>query len=256
MTTEPVDRTKQLDRCVGRLLGKIRRTARRWTLLPEDERLGLAISGGTDSLAMAFLVHEHCKRMRRPMDLFCIHVRLDADGGTPGLPRATRAWMDERGLPYIEIEPRLDPREERLDCCGCAKIRRRALLETADAHDARFLALGHHADDVVETWLMSLMYSGTAEAIPPIRVYFSGAVTIVRPLYELKRGELHRVARLASLPEPVPACGRESDTRRERVRSVLGSLGADQALVRRRLFWAAVRQLDSATGPVTVDERR
>jgi tRNA 2-thiocytidine biosynthesis protein TtcA len=212
--------------------------------LPEGERLVLAVSGGIDSLALAYLVGEHNLRLQRRMEVSAIHVRLDADGTTDGLPEATVGWLRSRDIEVIEVEGRLDGSEEPpLDCFACARARRRSLLEAADTRGAGYVALGHHADDVVETWLLSLMYTGTAETIPPVRPYFDGAVTVVRPLYELQRGELCRLARLAEFPEPVARCRREDEARREKVRAVLSALGRDQSLVRRQLYWAAVRSI-------------
>ncbi len=242
-TTEEAE--QKLGRCAGRLAGKLRRTARRWPVLPEGKRVALAVSGGLDSLAMAFLVGEHNRRLRRPLELLALHVRLDSDGTTTGLPDRIGGWLSSREIDLFEVDARFDASETLpLDCFACARARRRTLLETAAAKGATHVALGHHADDVVETWLLSLMYTGTAEVMPPIRTYFGGAVTIVRPLYELRSGELARVSRLAALPEPVVACRREKDARRKRIRTTLSALGRDQGLVRRQLYWAAVRQFE------------
>ena len=239
--------TTDLDRCVGRLSGKLRRTARRWPVLPEGKSLVLALSGGVDSLAMAYLIGEHNRHLQKPLEISGLHVRLDAGGLTRGLPEATRRWLEEREIEVVEVEGRLNGSEELpLDCFTCARVRRRTLLETADARKASYVALGHHADDVVETWLLSLMYTGTAEVIPPLRPYFDGAVTVVRPLYELRRQELFRLARLADFPQPVARCPQEDDARRDRVRKALAALGDDQSLVRRQLYWAAVREFSSA----------
>jgi tRNA 2-thiocytidine biosynthesis protein TtcA len=246
MTT---DRERQLSRCEGRLLGKLRRTARRWPVLPEGARLALAISGGVDSLAMAYLVGRHNRRLKDPLDLVALHVCLDTHGVTTGLPEPIKSWLDSSGLSLIEIEPRLEsPEVDQLECFACAKIRRRTLLEAGEGCGASHVALGHHADDVVETWLMSLLYTGNAEAIPPVREYFGGAVTIVRPLYELKKGELVRLARLADLPEAAPGCTMEALAKRDKVQGALRALGRDQTLVRRQLFWAAVNQIESGKG--------
>ena len=207
----------------------------------------MAISGGLDSLVMAYLVGEHNRRLQRPLELLALHVRVDGDGAAAGLPDAIREWLESRSLELIEVEPRLDiPETEGMECFSCARIRRRSLLETADARGASHVALGHHADDVVETWLMSLMFSGTAETMPPVRTYFGGTVTVVRPLYELKKGELARLARLADLPEPAPPCTMERSAKRNKVRTVLASLGRDQSLVRRQLYWAAVKQIENS----------
>jgi tRNA 2-thiocytidine biosynthesis protein TtcA len=215
-------------------------------VLPEGEGLMLAVSGGIDSLAMAYLVCEHNRRLKRPLKMSAIHVRLDADGVATELPSRTAEWLKSRGLEVIEVDGRLDGSERLpLDCFACARARRRTLLEVAEARAASCVALGHHADDVVETWLLSLMYTGNAEAIPPVRTFFDGAVSIVRPLYELQRRELVRLARLADLPEPIARCRQEDEARRERVRQALSALGRDQHLVRRQLYWAAVRQYEA-----------
>ncbi len=237
---------QRLERCAGRLLGKLRRTARRWAVLPEGCGLAVAVSGGSDSLAMAYLLTEHNRRIKDPLKLTAIHVCLDASGATSGLSRDIKAWLEDRGLPLVEVAPRLDGSEELpLDCFACGRARRRTLLEGAEAHGSSHVALGHHADDVVETWLMSLFYTGSPEAMPPLRSYFAGAVTVTRPLYELQKGELNRLARLAEIPQPAAACVREDASKRQKIREVLTSLGKDQKLVKRQLFWAATRQLET-----------
>jgi tRNA 2-thiocytidine biosynthesis protein TtcA len=209
----------------------------------------LAVSGGIDSLAMAYLVREHNRRLQRPLEVSAIHVCLDADGPAKELPESTSSWLRSLGLALTEVEGRLDGSEELpLDCFACARARRRTLLEAAEARGASHVALGHHADDVVETWLLSLMYTGNAESIPPVRSYFDGSVTIVRPLYEIQRRELARLGRLAEFPEPVARCPREDEARRERVRMALSALGRDQSRVRRQLYWAAVRQIEGSEG--------
>lgn len=239
--------TTDLDRCLGRLSGKLRRTARRWPVLPDGEHVMMAVSGGIDSLAMAYLVCEHNRRLKSPLRVTAIHVCLDADGPTGELPGSTVRWLRARKIDVVEVEGRLDGSEEPpLSCFACARARRRTLLETAEARSAGHVALGHHADDVVETWLLSLMYTGNGETIPPVRSYFNGAVTIVRPMYELQRRELVRLGRLADFPEPVARCRREDQARRERIRNMLSVLGRDQNLVRRQLYWAAVRQFEES----------
>lgn len=243
-TTEATD-PRRLARCSGRLLGKMRRTSRRWNTLPEGERVVLAVSGGIDSLAMTYLVDRFSRRLRTALDLVAVHVRLDADGSTGDLPQRIRSWLWQLGLEVAEVDARLDGSEKPpLDCYACARARRRTLLEVAEGFGAGRVALAHHADDVVETWLLSLAYTGTAESMPPVRSYFDGSITVVRPLYELQRGELVRLASAAGLPKPTARCRREDETRRAKVRAAISAFGRDQNLVRRQLFWAAVRRYD------------
>ncbi len=212
-------------------------------MIPEGGRLAIGLSGGWDSLALLRLLVTAVGSMRRPVELVAVHVRLDAAGGTPGLGPVFDAWCGELGVELVQVEPRLDPAEEvPLGCFRCAAIRRRTLLEQADARGCSHLALGHHADDVVETWLLALFYTGRGETLPPRRSYFEGAVTLIRPLYEIRRPEIHRLGRLCGFPQPPAACSRSGDARRDRVREVLAALGRDQARVRRQLYWTAMRE--------------
>jgi len=232
-------------KAAGRLAGKVRRSCRRWELLPPGGRLGVAISGGADSLVLAELLRRVISTLPVDIALVAFHVALDGRGVTGGLRGEVPAWLESVGIPLRTVAPRFERGEEAPESCfRCARIRRRTLLEAADAGGVRFLALGHHADDVVETWLMSLFFTGTPEAMPPRRSYFGGAVTIVRPLYEIRRKEIVRMARLCRLPVVPSGCPLEAEgTKREAVRRALGSLGRDERLVRRQLFWAAVRGL-------------
>ncbi len=171
-----------------------------------------------------------------------LHVRLDSDGATPGVGEAVHDWFGDLGIQLVEVPARLDGGEELpLDCHRCATIRRRTLLEAAEARGCSHVALGHHADDVVETFLLSLFYTGNGALMPPVRSYFDGAMTLVRPLFEIQRRELERLARLGAFPVQPEGCRAAGEGRRQRVVSALAALGRDQRLVRRQLFWAVVR---------------
>jgi tRNA 2-thiocytidine biosynthesis protein TtcA len=214
--------------------------------------VAVGVSGGRDSLALLYLLTLFNRTTRHPLDLVGLHVALDASGPTSGVDAEVARWCSEIGVPLAEVRPRLDPAESfPLDCFRCGRVRRRTLLEAADERGCRTLALGHHADDVVETWLLGLCYTGTAEALPPRRAYFDGVVHLVRPLFEIRQNEVHRLARLTEMPTPSDACSREPEARRGRIRDVLRAFGGDQRLVRRQLYWAAVRSLgepDEGTG--------
>ncbi len=236
-------------RAAGRLAGKLRRACRRWQLLPEGGGVAVGLSGGRDSLALVALLADEVRFRKPQLALTALHVHLDAGEVGAPLPEGTRRWCEERGVRVRVVEPRLGPGDPApTDCFGCARIRRRALLEAAETAGCRVLALGHHADDVVETWLLSLFYTGRAEVLAPRRSYFDGAVELVRPLIELRRAEIHRLARLCGFPAPPAPCPHQDAARRDRVRAVLAALGRDERTVRRHLYWAAMREVSSGTG--------
>lgn len=231
------------DAAAGWALGKVRGACRRWNLLPpDDDVVAVGLSGGTDSLVLAELLSRLRSVTGHPPKLIGLHVAADGSGPTAPLGPGIATLCRGRGIEIQELEPRLDPKDSfPMGCFRCAHVRRRTLLEATDALGSRTLALGHHADDVVETWLMSLLYTGTADVLPPWRSYFGGVVTIVRPLYELTARDVARVARRCELPVAELSCEEEKNSRRNRVRTMLAALGGDQRRVRRNVFNLARR---------------
>ena len=232
----------------GRLFAKVRRACLRWDLLPPGESVAIGISGGPDSLALVAMLARRNRMLETKSRLVGIHVALRGDGEPWTLPEPILAWCRSEGVEVETVPPRVDPAEGfPLSCFRCAGIRRRTLLEAADARGCTRLALGHHADDVVETWLMSLFYTGTGDVLPPARPYFGGVVTVVRPLYEASAREIRRVASLCGYPVDPVRCPVEGSARRNRVREVLAALGRDQKRVRRVLFRKIVRLHEAGT---------
>ncbi len=233
---------RRCGKAAGRLFAKVRRACLRWDLLPPGEPVAIGISGGPDSLALVAMLARRNRMLEVKSRLVGLHVALRGDGEPWSLPEAIRDWCREQGVEVETVVPRVDPGEAfPMTCFRCAGIRRRTLLEAADARGCSRLALGHHADDVVETWLMSLFYTGTGDVLPPVRSYFGGVVTVVRPMYEAPAREIRRVASLCGYPVDPVRCPVEGSARRNRVREVLAALGRDQRRVRRVLFRTIVR---------------
>ncbi len=240
---------QRCEKAAGRLFGKVRRTILRWDLIPPGEPVAIGVSGGADSLALVAMLARRNRILPEKSRLLALHVALRGDGPGEGLPGDLAEWCREQGVEVETVPPRVDPAESfPLTCFRCAGIRRRTLLEAADARGIRRVALGHHADDAVETWLMSLFYTGSGDVLPPYRSYFGGAVTVIRPLYEAPALEIRRVARLCGYPVVEAGCPVEEDTRRNRIRTVLGGLGRDQKRVRRVLFQKIVRLFEAGAG--------
>lgn len=231
----PTPDLQRLGRLTGRLLGRLEKTARLWPVLPPGVRLALAVSGGPSSLALAWMITSYSSRLERPFEVSAIHVRVG-----DGLGPQTRSWLEGLGLPILEVEPRRDAGahgEEEKRRIGAAV--RRTLLEAAESDGASHLAVGDDADDVVEVWLAGLCFTGRPEVLPRVRSYLGGAVTLVRPLCELRRRDLGRLAEVGSFPVARDGDGGGRDCRLESVRRALGAFGSDQALVRRQLLRAA-----------------
>jgi len=232
---------KAADRAAGRMLGKMRRSARKWAFFESGTKVALAVSGGLDSLVMVELMSRFGLRWFPRLEMIALHIRLDARGTGENLNPEITEYIRSRGVELVEIDPRQEIPPEEIHCFECSRIRRRSLFEEAEKLGYPVVALGHHADDLVETWLMSLFYSGTPDLLLPMREYFEGAVSVIRPMIELQRRELKRLARLTEIPEPMAPCPLETQGRRESISRALAQLRPDEQRVRRHLFHAALR---------------
>ena len=153
------------------LMGRIRRCAEDYNMICEGDKIAVGVSGGKDSLSLLYLL----AALRR---YYPVHYDLQAvtiDMGLPGMDFSPVAELCAKlDVPYqikkTEIGPIIfDYRHEKNPCSMCAKMRRGALNDVLLELGCNKIALGHHFDDAVETFLMSLLYEGRISAAPASR---------------------------------------------------------------------------------------
>jgi tRNA 2-thiocytidine biosynthesis protein TtcA len=161
---------------------------------------------------------------KAPIDFALIPVHIDhgfwretPEGRAPDLALAEplRAF----GL-SLEIRPERVLAEERT-CFLCARNRRSQLFDLAKDTGCNKLALGHHRDDLIETFLLNALYSGNISTMVPSQDLFAGGLTLLRPLAYLDKEEVQRLATDFGLAPVKNYCRLAEDTRRERVRKIL-----------------------------------
>lgn len=154
------------------LMGRIRRCAEDYNMICEGDKIAVGVSGGKDSLSLLYLL----AALRR---YYPVHYDLQAvtiDMGLPGMDFSPVAELCAKlDVPYqikkTEIGPIIfDYRHEKNPCSMCAKMRRGALNDVLLELGCNKIALGHHFDDAVETFLMSLLYEGRIGCFEPVRI--------------------------------------------------------------------------------------
>lgn len=209
------------------LLRNVGKALRDFGMVAEGDRVAVAVSGGKDSLALLELLDRHRRVGPVRYELAAIHVRGDASGVTAA-HEPLETWLAARGLPYRVVEPELGDRDAApLDCQRCTWLRRKALFTAADALGCNVLAYAHHADDVAQTTLLNVLYTGGVYSLAPVRQYFGGRFRLIRPLVYIPERELAAFARASDFPPPPPACPRGADSRRAKVKEMLHLLGRD-----------------------------
>ena len=132
-------------------------------------------------------------------------------------------------------------RQEKNPCGLCAKMRRGILHDTAKAYGCNKIALGHHADDAVETFAMNLFGNGTIGCFSPVSYLSRKDLTLIRPLIFATEKQVAAAARRAALPVLPSACPADKTTDRQKAKEVLASLEADYPALRKKLLGALER---------------
>lgn len=183
-----------------RLLRKVEAVNARYALFGPDDAVLVGLSGGKDSLALLVLL-TILRRKRRPL-----YACLVENERVP-MPLEARSRLSEfcnvLGVPFSVRSIEIDVAQ---GCFPCAKARRRALAEEAQALQISRIALGHTLTDSARTALMNLAHKGSLEGLEPVRWYFDGAFAIVRPLLFCSENDVRRIVRRLSLPVQPSSC--------------------------------------------------
>jgi tRNA 2-thiocytidine biosynthesis protein TtcA len=227
-----------------RLLKKVNKAVREYDLIGDSDRIVVAVSGAGDSLSLLQLLLMRQRSVPEKHDLIAVHV-YDNAGPDERLHKDLEAWFQASGVEYA-FEPLQVPADEPrpFSCFRCAWHRRKALFLTADRLNCNKVAFGHHADDVAETALLNLFYSGRLESMEPGVEFFGGKITVIRPLVYVSKEELTRFAQTSGFPPPPPHCPNSLTSERTRMQAILRELEGDHRGVRSNLL----RALWRATG--------
>jgi len=233
---EPRSLLKPLARRVGRAIQDFR-------LIENGDRILCAMSGGKDSYAMLHLL-EHLRR-RAPVAFELVAVTVDQ--GYRGFKTdVLERYFREKGLEYrierTNIAEVIDDTMPLGDshCSMCARLRRGVLYRLAPELGCNKIALGHHADDLLETLLMSQFFNGEICSMPPILKARDGRNIVIRPLCYVWEDEIVRF--VAEIGFPViccacPACG-DNSLKRKQMKNLLHRLESEHAGIKSSLLRA------------------
>ena len=228
---------------LNRFTGFVRRCADDYGMLLPGDRVAVGVSGGKDSMALlAALLH---LRRYHPSGFELEAITIDM--GFPGMDFApVAAWCAQRDLPYTIIKTDIreivfDARQEENPCSLCSKMRRGALNDAIKERGCSKLALGHHFDDAVETFLMNLHFTGQISGFNPITDMPRADVTQIRPLLYLGEGSIAAFVREMGLPLVPTTCPEDKESKREEIKSLIARLSADYPDLKSKVFGAMQR---------------
>ena len=226
-----------------KLVGLVRRCVEDYHMIEAGDRIAVGISGGKDSLALLVLLAELRKYYPKPFALEAVTVDL----GLGGMDYSgVQALCDRLEVPYTCVKTQIGPiifdyRKEHNPCSMCAKMRRGALNQALLERDIHKVALGHHHDDAVETFLMSLFYEGRISCFQPVTLLDRTGVTQIRPMLYLSEKTVEHLAQRLELPVVHNTCPADKHTKREEVKELISTLQQTYPELKNRIFGAIQR---------------
>lgn len=202
-----------------KVIGKVRAAVEHYQLIDEGDRIGVGVSGGKDSLFLLCALHELSRYYPKKFTV----TAVTADpcfGGQETDFSAIETLCREQKIPYYIKRTNLgtvifDERKEKNPCSLCAKMRRGILHNTCVELGLNKIALGHHADDAVQTLFMNLFYGGKLGCFSPKSYLSRKDITMIRPLVFCEEREIVNAAARMQLPVVKSNCPADGVTARK-----------------------------------------
>ncbi|HEB49802.1 MAG TPA: PP-loop domain-containing protein [Desulfobulbus sp.] len=213
-------------------------------MLAHGDRVLVAVSGGADSLALAWVLSHWRRKAPIDYDLQAVHVDMEPCGGRPGAAAREiigimeRAAIPVRVLPASWQPPPEAAGESRDVCFRCSRSRRNQLFRFARDHGFNRLALGHHRDDIIETFFLNLTCAGNISTMRPCQKLFSGRLAVIRPFSYLDKTEVEAICRRLGLVPVRTRCPLSGQTRRSEVHEMLREIYARIPGAKQHIFAA------------------
>ncbi len=225
-----------------KLIGLVRRCVEDYRMIEAGDRIGVGVSGGKDSLALLVFLAELKKYFPKPFYLEAITIDMGLGMDYSGIETLCRELDVPFTLVKTEIAPIIfDHRKEKNPCSMCAKMRRGALNQTLLEHNLNKLALGHHYDDAVETFLMSLLFEGRISCFQPVTDLDRTGIIQIRPMLYIHEKTVDSFAIRQDLPVLENRCPVDKTTKRTEVKELIYQLSATYPDLKERIFGAMQR---------------
>ena len=225
-----------------KLVGLVRRCVEDYQMIAPGDKIGVGVSGGKDSLALLVLLAELRKYNHNAFTLEAITIDM---GMGMDFSEIEKLCL-ELDVPYTIVKTEIGPiifdyRQEKNPCSMCAKMRRGALNQALLDRGLNKLALGHHYDDAVETFVMSLIYEGRISCFQPVTDLDRTGIIQIRPMLYIHEKTVDSFATRQNLPVLTNRCPVDKHTKREEVKQLVYDLTAKYPDLKERIFGAMQR---------------
>lgn len=226
-----------------RMTGLLRRCIDDYKMIEAGDKIAVGVSGGKDSLTLLRLMAALRAYYPKPFELEAVTIDL----GFPNMDFSpVEKLCEELNVPFTIVPTQIqtiifDYRKEKNPCSMCAKMRRGALNEAIKQRGISKIALGHHYDDAVETFLMSLIYEGRISCFQPVTNLDRTGVIQIRPMLYIEERDIRSFAKRMELPVVENECPADKNTKREEIKALIKELSATYPGLKNNVFGAMQR---------------
>ncbi len=208
-----------------RIVRNVRMAIEQYGMVERDARWLICLSGGKDSYTLLAALHELKWRGHLPVDMLACNL----DQGQPGFPSTVLPeFLDRMQIPHrIEFQDTYSIVTEKVPanrtyCALCSRLRRGHLYRIAREEGCSAIVLGHHRDDILETFFMNLFHGGRLATMPPKLLNEQGDLLVFRPLAHVAEADCARFAAVMNYPIiPCDLCGSQDGLQRQQVKTIL-----------------------------------
>jgi len=228
---------------MNKFTGLVRRCVEDYDMIADGEKLAIGVSGGKDSLSLLCALANLRRYYPKRFELHAITLDLGFEGADFS---PVDRLCQELEVPYTVRKTDLariifDERKEKNPCSLCAKMRRGSLNDAIAELGIKKVALAHHFDDAIETFLMSLLFEGRIGCFQPVTYLDRTDVTQIRPMLYVGEGTVIRLAEQYKLPIVHNPCPMNGESKREEVKTLIKTLSLTYPDLRNKVFGAMQR---------------
>lgn len=226
-----------------KVIGCIKKACLDFNMIDENDKIAIGVSGGKDSLVLLYAMYYLQKFYPKHFEILVITIDPGADGfDTAPIEKICK----ELGLEHIVYKSNIakvvfEVRKESSPCSLCANMRRGMLNSIAVEHGCNKIALGHHKDDAMETFLMSVLLNGKVHCFAPVTYLSRSKVKTIRPMIYVDEKEIRITAKELDLPVMPKWCKMDGYSKREYMKTMIKDLKKDIPRVREHIFGAIKR---------------
>ena len=221
-----------------RMLSFVRRAVDDYEMIEEGDRIAVGVSGGKDSLTLLAVMAALKRFYPKKFEVVGITIDMGFEGSDFS---PVEEYCKALGVEYVVVKTEIakiifDVRKESNPCSLCAKMRRGSLHAAAQEAGCNKVALGHHYDDAVETFMMNLFFEGRLGCFSPVTYLSNRRIKLIRPMIYAQEKDVQYFTRRQTLPVITSLCPEDHATERENMKKLLTELERGNKGVKHRIF--------------------